>query len=78
MEKSTSRDIYEKKIEQEENDYRDRVKRYYRQRTAIKNKTEKLFNELIPMIDKFSPNHYKYNSGYGGYEIEDIRKFENL
>ncbi len=77
--KDPHRDQFEKKIKEQEEYHRDRVKKYYEERTVIKNKTEKLFNELIPMIEQFSTNHLKYNDSVcGGYTIEEIKKFENM
>lgn len=75
--KDPKRKLFEETKKQQEKSYMERVERYRYRRKNILKKTEKLFNELLPILDKFSTKHYKYNDGWG-CSIEDIRKNEEL
>lgn len=54
------------------------VKKYYIQRNEIKNKTRKMINELLPILDAFSTQHYQYDGRDWEYSIERIKMLEQL
>lgn len=76
--KDPKREQFEEVKSKQEYEYKERVKRYYSKRKDLKNKIEKLINELLPLLDEFSTQHYDYNGRGGCCSIEQIREFENL
>lgn len=75
--KDPNRKQFEEAKRKQEKYFKERVEKYRSKRKVIKDKTEILLNELLPLLDEFSTHHYKYND-QGRYTIEQIRKFENL
>lgn len=77
--KDPKRKQFEETKSQQEQKYRKRVERYQSQRQDIKNKAYRLLNELMPILDKFSTIHSRYNDqwSYSIYSIEEIREYEN-
>ena len=73
--KDPHREDWEKLFSEKEQDLIKRIERYHQERKEIHEKTVKLKEELLPMINTFSEKHFKYNSGYG-YSIEEIISFE--
>lgn len=54
------------------------VENYRSHRKDIRNKMETLLNELLPLLNEFSTQHYGYNGAGGCHSIEQIKKYENL
>ncbi len=75
--KDPKRKLVEEVKSQQEESYKKLLEKYHSERKDIHNKTETLLNELLPLIDEFSKDHYKYN-GQWGYSIAEIKEFENL
>ena len=75
--KDPKREQFEEVKSKQEQEYKERVENYRSNRKDIKNKTEMFLNELLPLLDEFSTQHYNYNDK-GNYSIEKIREFENL
>lgn len=75
--KDPNREQYEKIKNRQEQDYKERVEKYHSERQKMKNKTEKLVNELLPILDEFSKDHYMFNNDYG-CSIARIREYENI
>lgn len=76
--KDPKRKQFEEVKSQQEQAHKERVERYRSKRKDLKNKTETLLNQLLPLLDEFSTQHYDYNSRGGCYSIEQIREFEKL
>lgn len=74
--KDPKREQYEKVKSQQEQAYRERVEKYRSHRKEMKDKTEKLLNELLPILNEFSKDHYLFDDE--GYTIQQIREYENL
>lgn len=76
-EKKTNRKQFEKVKAKEEQTHKKWVESYYSERKEMKNKSKKLLNELLPILDKFSTEHFCYNAEHD-YSIEEIREWEGL
>lgn len=76
--KDPKRKQFEEVKSKQEQAYKERVEKYRSERKDLKNKTETLLNQLLPLLNEFSTQHYDYNSRGGCYSIEQIREFENL
>lgn len=75
--KKVDRKLFEEEKSRQDKANRERLERYRAEKEDVKNKAKVFFDELLPMLDKFSQKHYKYNDQWG-YSIEEIRKYENL
>lgn len=75
--KKTNRKQFEKVKAKEEQTHKKWVESYYSERKEMKNKSKKLLNELLPILDKFSTEHFHYNAAHD-YSIEEIREWEGL
>lgn len=74
-----NREEWEKILKEDEENFEKRVQAYYQNRKEMKEKVQFLVNELLPVLDKFSTVHGKYNEGQCGcYTIEQLREFENI
>ena len=76
--KDPKRKQFEEVKSKQEQAYKERVEKYRSERKDLKNKTETLLNQLLPLLNEFSTQHYDYNSRGGCYSIEQIREFEKL
>lgn len=77
--KDPHRELFEKTLKRETEQYEKNLKLYRENRAKINKKVEALFNELLPVINKFSSKHKKYCTEhfcYSPFTIEDIRKIE--
>lgn len=70
------RDDFDKAVKMAEESHQKRLERYYAERKEMRKKAEKLINEVVPILDEFSTQHFCYNDQ--GYTIEEIKTFENI
>ena len=69
--------FWEEQYEKELRIHRKSVEKYHSERKEIKEKTCRLFNEVLPILNRFSEEHYKYNGeSLFAMSVEDIRKAE--
>lgn len=73
--KDPHRNDWEKLISEKKENLENQKVRYHQTREEMLKRTIKLKDELLPMINKFSEQHFKYNSSYG-YSIEEVISFE--
>lgn len=77
--KKVNRELVEKEKEKFNQSYQKHLIKYYKDKSEIHQKSEKLINELLPLLDNFSKQHLLYNQG-SPYEatIEEIKELEDL
>ena len=62
-----------------EEEYKRNLEEYRKEFKATQERVDLLFNELIPMLDKFSIKHLSYNDqGWNQITLEKIKKNEEL
>ena len=69
---------WEKFIKSEEESFQKRLTAYHEKRKKIKEKSEKLIHDVIPILDTFSTKHSAYNQALYPRTIEEIKELENL
>lgn len=77
--KKVNRELVEEEKEKFNQSYQKQVIKYYKDKSEIHQKSEKLINELLPLLDNFSKQHLPYNQGSPyGTTIEKIKELEDL
>ena len=77
--KKVNRELVEKEKEKFNQSYQKHLIKYYKDKSEIHQKSEKLINELLPLLDNFSKQHLSYNQGSPyGTTIEKIKELEDL
>lgn len=77
--KKVNRELVEEEKEKFNQSYQKQVIKYYKDKSEIHQKSEKLINELLPLLDNFSKQHFPYNQGSPyGTTIEKIKELEDL
>lgn len=77
--KKVNWELVEKEKEKFNQSYQKHLIKYYKDKSEIHQKSEKLINELLPLLDNFSKQHLSYNQGSSyGITIEKIKELEDL
>ncbi len=76
---SRHKQAYENRKRENEEEYKRNLEKYRKEFKETQERVDLLFNELIPMLDKFSTKHFSYNDqGWNSVSLEKIKKNEEL
>ena len=76
---SKQKQDYENRKRENEERYERNLEKYKKEFKETQERVNLLFNELIPMLDKFSTKHFSYNDqGWNSVSLEKIKKNEEL
>ena len=76
---SQHKQVYENRKRENEEEYKRNLEKYRKKFKETQERVDLLFDELIPMLDKFSVKHLSYNDqGWNQITLEKIKKNEEL